>query len=393
MKISKTTGKKTYAFAKNDPQFIALQEHPNRRVQAVVAARLGVKSTIEETRTQSLIEAGLRGRLPVCLNYHGAHTGRLSGGDGLNLQNLPARGGKAIREAICAPDGHVLMVGDLSQIEARMAAYIAHEEPLVESFRQGRDVYSEFASVAYGRPITKADKLERFVGKTCILGLMYGMGWNRLKDTLALGQGGMTVDLDDAEAQKIVDVYRKTYPNIVQLWRTCDAILKKITMGQYGDFGRILHFNSTGIRMTNGLYIMYPALQERDKEVPTVRPIRKEYVYVNNAKDYRKVVKSRMTNDLSEVKFKTIWGGSVVENFTQGQAGVLMKEMMLRMSAKYPVVLQVHDELISVVPEDEVEYAESYMREVMSTPPKWAPDLPVACEVGYHKRYGKVVKT
>lgn len=382
-KISKTTGKTTYAFAKTDRELLDLQDHSDQRVQAVVAARLGVKSTIEETRTQSLIEAGQRGRLPVMLNYHGAHTGRLSGGDGLNLQNLPSRGGKAIREAICAPDGHVLMVGDLSQIEARLSAYLAGEDRLVEAFRQGRDVYSEFASNVYGRTITKADKRERFVGKTCILGLQYGMGSARLKETLALGQGGMTVDIDIEEALRIVKTYRDTYMNIAKLWRICDHVLKKMTLGEYGDFAKVLKYNSTGIQMTNGMYITYPALRSTDNS----------FYYVNNPRDYRKLVKSRLVGNTDDVKFKSIWGGSVVENFTQGQAGVLMKEMMVKLHRKYPCVLQVHDELISVVPEDEIDYAEAYMRKIMSTPPKWAPDLPVACEVGYHKRYGKVVKT
>ena len=173
MKLSATTGKETHAFAKTDKEFVNLRQHSNPIIQQLVSARLGVKSTIEETRTENLIEVANRGTLPIMLNYYGAHTGRVSGGDKLNLQNLPRNG--ALRKSLVAPKGKVLIACDSSQIEARMVAYISGQEDLVRAFREGRDVYSEFASEIYDRKITKADKLERFVGKTCILGrLWYG---------------------------------------------------------------------------------------------------------------------------------------------------------------------------------------------------------------------------
>ena len=167
-KVSPTTGKQTWAFAKTDKAMTELLEHPDERVQSVVAARLGVKSTLEETRTNALIGVATRGRLPIMLNYYGAHTGRLSGGDKLNLQNLPSRGNTSIKKALRAPEGYVLVAADSSQIEARLVAWLAGQDDLVQAFRESRDVYSEFASEVYGRKITKADKVERFVGKTCI---------------------------------------------------------------------------------------------------------------------------------------------------------------------------------------------------------------------------------
>lgn len=166
MKTSKTTGKPAYAFSKTDKAFTDMVEHPDERISTAVAARLGVKSTIEESRTRSLLGVASRGPLPILLNYYGAHTGRLSGGDKMNLQNLP-RGG-ALRRSLRAPDGMVLVACDSSQIEARMVAWLAGQKDLVQLFADKRDVYCEFASVVYGRTITKADKLERFVGKTCL---------------------------------------------------------------------------------------------------------------------------------------------------------------------------------------------------------------------------------
>jgi DNA polymerase len=386
MKTSPRTGKETFAFAKTDKGMLALLEHDNAAVRAVAQARMGVKSTIEETRTQSLLGVAERGALPVYLNYYGAHTGRLSGGDGLNMQNLPSRAGKAIRQAITAPEGELLVVCDLSQIEARLVAYLAGQEDLVESFRQGRDVYSEFASRVYGRTVTKADKRERFVGKTCILGLGYGMGAAKLRDTLALGQGGVTVELDEYEAKNIVQIYRETYSDIAKLWRISDQVLMKIIKGEEGSFAKVLEHSGEGITMTNGLTIQYPLLRVREDTTG--------FEYINEPRAYRKAVVNRLSGS-GDIPFKSLWGGTVTENFTQGQAGILMKDHMLTIGRKlgYNVRLQVHDEVIVSVPEDRVEKAVDDIREVMSTPPKWAPDLPVGCEIGYHKDYGSVVKS
>jgi DNA polymerase I-like protein with 3'-5' exonuclease and polymerase domains len=123
-----------YAFGKTDYEFKALLEHEDPRVQAVVSARLGIKSTLEETRTISFLGIADRGALPIMLNYYGAHTGRASGGDKMNLQNLP-RGG-TLRKSIKAPEGHVVIAVDSAQIEARVVAWLAGQDDLVEDFRK-----------------------------------------------------------------------------------------------------------------------------------------------------------------------------------------------------------------------------------------------------------------
>lgn len=167
-KMSPTTGKETYAFAKTDESFKALLEHPNERVQALVSARLNLKSSIEETRTEAFLGIANRGTLPIMLNYYGAvNTGRYSGGDSINPQNLP-RGG-ALRESIRAPAGYAIVACDSSQVEARTLAWFAGQTDLVEDFKHGVDVYSAFASKVYGKPINKHEHpTERFVGKTCL---------------------------------------------------------------------------------------------------------------------------------------------------------------------------------------------------------------------------------
>jgi DNA polymerase I-like protein with 3'-5' exonuclease and polymerase domains len=383
MKTSPRTGKYTYAFAKTDPGMLALLEHPSERVQTLAAARVGVKSTLEETRTEALIRVADRGTLPILLNYYGAHTGRFSGGDKLNLQNFPSRQDNTLRRCLRAPKGYVLAAVDSSQIEARMAAYIAGQEDLLESFRAGRDVYSEFASDAYGRTITKADKQERFVGKTCILGLQYGVGAPKLRQTLALGQGGMKVFIDESQAKDLVYLYRRKYFKIPALWNTCQMALYKMIRGDSGQIHtNLLAYDGDGMEFPNGLRFKYPGLQEApDGEV----------VYISNARDYRKYVKSRFTRVDESSKIK-LYGAKVVENITQALARIVITEQMTRIGQQYQVLFQVHDEIICLVPEAEADHALAWMIKEMSVPPKWAPDLPVACEGGYAKNYGEIEK-
>ena len=188
LKISPTTEKETYALAKNDLGFIALCEHENSFIQELCSVRLGTKSTIEESRIERFIDIGARNRgmLPIPLKYYGAHTGRWSGSDKVNFQNLPSRDikKKALKNAILPPDDHVILNVDSSQIEARILVWLAGQDDVVEQFRKGEDVYSNFASKVYNKKIDKRNKTERFVGKTCILGLGYGTGWSKLQHTL-----------------------------------------------------------------------------------------------------------------------------------------------------------------------------------------------------------------
>ena len=171
-KISPKTGKLTYAFAKTDEEFNALLDHSDLRVQSIVAARLGVKSTLEETRTKRFMEIANRGTMPVPLKYYAAHTGRWGGSDKVNLQNLPARGQNAnkLKKAMKAPEGYVVIDCDSSQIEARVLAWFSGQEDLTEAFRKKEDVYKIMAGSIYLKPAEDIDSAERFVGKTTILG-------------------------------------------------------------------------------------------------------------------------------------------------------------------------------------------------------------------------------
>lgn len=170
-------GNVIYAFAKSDPEFKELEEHEDEDVRLLCEARLAVKSTLNETRTGRLLRMGAGGRAcPVYLKYYGAHTGRWSGGDKLNWQNFertnkryPHKG--TIRKSIVAPPGYKIVVADSAQIEARFTAWLAGQLDLTGQFARGEDVYSLFASEAYGRPIDRKanpeDEVPGHVGKTC----------------------------------------------------------------------------------------------------------------------------------------------------------------------------------------------------------------------------------
>ncbi len=375
-KISATTNKETWAFAKTDKGMTDLLEHPDERVQNAASVRLGAKSTIEETRTEALIGVAGRGRLPIMLNYYGAHTGRFSGGDKLNLQNLPARGGSnTIRRSLKAPEGQVLIASDSSQIEARMVAYIAGQSDLVDAFRDKRDVYSEFATEIYGRKITKADKTERFVGKSAILSLGYGAGAAKYRDILRI-QGRVDIDLNEAE--RIVRLYRAKNFRIVQLWQRCGQMLTTMVNGGSGTLHDAVTFDASGITLPNKLKIQYPALRQNGSG----------FEYISDARTFQKVLKDKVLGNRDDIAWTRIYGGKVTENLIQALAAIVIREQMAEIGRHFKVAFQVHDEIIITASSDIAEEAMRKLVAVMSTPPTWAPTLPVACEAGYAINYG-----
>jgi DNA polymerase len=371
-KISATTGKEAPALAKNDTGFIALTEHEDVFIQELCRVRLGTKSTIEESRIERFIGIGERNKskLPIPLKYYGAHTGRWAGTDKVNFQNLPSRDKKkkALKNAIVAPLNHQIINCDSSQIEARILVWLAGQDDVVQWYKEGRDVYSEFASKVYERPITKKDATERFVGKTCTLGLGYGTGWAKLQHTLKTSPPG--ADLSDDECQRLVKVYRGINDKVIALWRECDDALKDLSawpankapyfLGQH----QCLMVTPKGIKLPNGLYIIYPGL-----------------TWDTSGAKSKFVYKSR-------VGFNSIWGGSVVENVVQALARIIVGEQMIKINDKYKPVLTVHDAVVCSVPTSEVVLAKDFIVDIMSTPPSWADGLPVACEANYGDSYG-----
>lgn len=366
MKTSPATGKQTYAFAKSDEEFKALAEHDDARVQTLVAARLGTKSTLEETRTQRFIDISKRGNLPVPIRYYAAHTGRFGGDDKINMQNLPSRGNNAnkLKKAIIAPEGYTIIDADSAQIEARVLAWLAEQEDLVTAFAEGKDVYKKMASAIYGKPEFEIVKDERFVGKTTILGAGYGMGAAKFQGQLKT----MGVDVDLEEAKRIIDIYRRTNDAVVRLWRQAQNALVNMSRGDPAPLGRagVLEVvpSETAIRLPSGLLMRYDDLR-----------------FDQNEKGIEFHYKTR--------KGRTrIYGGKVIENVCQAIARCIIAEQMLKIGKRYKVVLTVHDAIAVCVPDAEVVPATQYVEECMRWVPEWAKGLPVNCESGSGKSYG-----
>ena len=366
MKISPTTEKETFAFAKSDEGFKALADHENPQVQALVAARLGTKSTLEETRTQRFIDIAKRGTLPVPVRYYAAHTGRWGGDDKINLQNLPSRGvnGKKLKRSIIAPPGYTLIDADSAQIEARVLAWLAEQDDLTHAFEAGEDVYVKMASRIYGVQESDVTKDQRFVGKTTILGAGYGMG--ALKFQAQLKNFGFDMELD--EARRVINIYREANWKINKLWRDAQQALvelhssRKISLG----YGSVLELvpEETAIRLPSGLLLRYDDLKFDTTEKGV------EFHY-----------KTRRGRN-------RIYGGKVIENVCQAIARCIIGEQMLKIAKKHRVVLTVHDSVVACVPDEKVGEAQAYVEDCMRWIPDWAEGLPINCESGTGKSYG-----
>jgi len=365
MKISATTGKEALALAKTDEGFKALAEHPDLRVQALVAARLGNKTTLEETRTERLLGIANRGLIPVPLSYYAAHTGRWGGADKLNFQNLPARGANAnkLKRAILAPAGHVIIDCDSAQIEARVLAWFAEQNDLTEAFERKEDVYKIMAAEIYRKSMGEISTHERFIGKTTILGSGYGMGAEKFRGQLKT----VGVEITLEEAQRIIDTYRSTYPKITSLWAKGSASIEAMSKGRTAKWGRdgVVTIVKDGIVMPNGLTQRYPNLKKvRDKDG------KQQYIY-----DSRKGVTK-------------LYGGKLTENICQGLARCIIGEQMLKIAKRYRVVLTVHDAVACIAPKEEAEEAVAYVMECMRYVPDWATGIPLNCEAGFGESYG-----
>lgn len=363
---SKGLVKDTAALSKKDPEFLALLAHENEAVRKLVAAKLELGSTIEESRLKrfgELYDCVPGHKLPVPLLYYGAHPGRFSGLDGLNLQNLPRPkdtdvGRAALRKSIIAPPGHMIIAADFSNIEARIVATLAGQWDLVEAFRRGDDVYSLFASKIYKRTINKkTDRIERFVGKTCILGLGYGMGFKKLILTLATADP--PVVLTPRQGSEIVYLYRDTYDRIKTLWNTVEQLTRDHVAAPASIYvWNNLSFTKGRIILPNGMPLMYPGI---------------------NIGSFGTMVDGE----------RYLWGGSLTENIVQALARIIATRAELRLArAGLRAVHQAHDELIFCVPEEHVDACENVITRVMTDPVPWMPRLPIAVEVHHGPTYG-----
>ena len=349
-KVSPRTGRPAYAFAKKDAFMQRLATHRDPRIRKLHALRCGGTSNLLVQRAARFLAVGEP--LPVPLWYYGGHTGRASGADKLNLQNMPRKG--PLRESVMAPPGHKLIVVDLAQIEVRVLAWLAGEEWLLGAFRQGADVYRVFAS-RYLFPGTAYDAVtdeQRRIAKAAVLALGFGQGANGFQEYCRI----FGIEITHRRAQEVVTVYRQAHPNVVALWGRCmDSVLR------YG-----YQELPTGRRLT------YPDMENEGREVFFHR---------------HQVFSKQYVGKRDRIK---LWPGLLTENLVQALArDVVMHQTLTLHRAGLKVALSVHDEAVLVVRDDEVPGAREFVDRTFATAPEWAPGLPVQGESHVVERYAE----
>jgi len=362
-----------YAFAKTDEFMKQLLEHDDERVALLAAARLGIKSTIDQTRAERLGWMSRRGStMPVYLSYAAAHTTRWGGGDKVNWQNfrrVDKKSGKAyIRQAIKAPAEHVIIKADKSQVECRFLNMVAGQWDVIERFAKKEDPYVGIASKFYGRPITRSDEAERGVGKQLELSCGYGAGASTIVRTAARGTYGPPVKLTESEGLLARDLYRDTHPAVVQLWKQAGRIIAGLAGTTSPIRWGVLTVHSNAIILPNGCPLHYPELEyHRDVETGD------EFWRYRTRHGWAK-----------------LYGGKLVENVIQALSRVDMSQTILRLRARgYRVSLMEHDALAIVARNDsQLDKHVEVVKAEMSRSPTWLPGIPLDCEVTVGERYG-----
>lgn len=356
------SAKEIPALAVGDIQFLEMRHSGNPELESLCEARIAAKSNLLETRSLKFLEVSKLGVFPFDLNFSGAvNTHRFSGasGAGGNPQNLTR--GSVLRESVSAPDGKTILVADFNAIEARIVAFIARETALMDEFmRPGGDPYSAFASEVYQRKITKADKKERQFGKTCILGLGYGMGPKKFKYKVRLDTG---LVIPDEEAERVVRLYRNRYERIPGMWDLLNRYIPYLASGATVRFPGIpfLEVRNHCVYLPSGLRLQYPNLrQERIGRYD-------EWVFDSKGE------KSKL------------YGGKLLENISQALAGELCKMAITRATAaQLECKGQVHDEILALVPNNPVSVNNGLkvLLGAMETPPSWWPSIVLKAEGG-----------
>ena len=367
MKISHTTGKETFAFAKTDEEFKALLEHDNPIVQVLAAARLGNKSTLEETRTENFINIGNRGLLPVPLKYAGATVShRWSGVDGINLQNLPRT--SPLRNAICAPKGMKIVAADLSNIELRLAYWFAKSYSKIDQINNGIDLYKQSAAEITNTPYDEVDKDLRFIFKVVNLSGIYGVGAAKMHSILK--QGGVDKSLD--EVKRIVYAYRDANPELIRAWADAGTMLEAVRDNKNYSMGNgdIISSIKDGMMKPNGMALGLPNLRKIRTDDG-----RESWVY-------DKLMGRSLIPEY-------IHPSKTFQRCIQSLARDIIGEQLVAVAKKYNVVMTIHDELVMLCPEDDVDNCIAYVTKCMTTAPTWCPDLPLGCEVGVGDNYGE----
>lgn len=393
--------KMTYAFSKADPELIELQEAfaEDGELSAIFQARTESKSTIEETRCIKYQEIAEKyGLFRVPLVPFGAHTGRYTGDEGLNVLNLsnpdptedPVTGEikyrSRLRFGVVPRDSESTIVGaDLSQIEARILATIAGQTDLVQAFASGECVYSLFATDMFARPVSKQlaktdprAARDRACGKATILGAGFGMGAKKYRRQVR----GKGLNLTEEESETFVGFYRARYESIPMLWGTYTTAINQLAVTREEQQIGPLRFhwmddNVAAIESADGRRLLYPKL----------RVIRKKDKY-----DETKTRLQAVCTHAGDKFPRPLWGGVITENVCQHLAAIVIKRIMLdvRQETGYNTGLQIYDECLWNVAKSDAADFKIEVAKIMRRKVDFLPDCPIDCEVKSGDSYGDV---
>lgn len=396
-KHSDKKGRVEPCYSKTFPPVIEMCERIDE-IGDIFRTKLAMSSSIELSRAErfrAIAKIGCGFGMPYTVS--GAHTHRLGGSGGLNVQNLSSgrKEGQsnALKRSISAPPGHKVVVFDSSQIELRTGSYIAGDHATLNLFVAGKDPYSQQAALIYGGNPDEIKKLaksgvepyasiQRPAGKASLLSNIYGTGAVGFMNYAKL----MGVDMTLEEAQHIVKVYRETHPEVVATWNACEVALRGMIAGASGYFGgpdgKLFYYDGArmnhgvrmpGIRLPDGNWLNYHCLSMREREYPD-GSTKMNYAY----------------RGLKEGRIQWIftYAARIFENCNQALAFAVMKHQALLINQRYKIVLNTHDEWGIVVKDDEVEQAKEYMQWCMRQVPEWAKGLPVDCEGDAAVHYG-----
>ncbi len=363
-----------------------LLQHEDEQIRNIAKARLAVKSwPLHQKRVSNLINyAKVRdGKIGIPVSYCGAHTHRNSGTEGINMYNLPKRPKKGyellneIKTLITAPKGFTLLTFDFAQIEARYLAFMAEQWDLVGAFAQGRDVYSEFATVLFRRKVRKPVKtdpppvnsrleLHRNCGKMNILADGYGLG-AKTSYARCMENEELREFVTPEIAQEFITTYRSTYPKIPRLWKDVETAFKFVFKYKHEVWklhGLEIRWDEKYARMIvtlpSGSKLYYPEVEECSG-------------------GYGKSLKWKYSKGLS------FWGGAMVENIIQSVCRDLLVFAMRNLLDKdYRIVADLYDSVTILLPGDKTDEIETVKQIVTVTPP-WCEGLPLAVDMEISK--------
>lgn len=376
-----------YAFAKTDDFMRGLLEHDNERIRTLAEARLGEKSTLMQTRAETLGWMASRGSLCVYLRHAGTGTLRPSGGDGANWLNFKRQ--SALRRTIMAPDGFLLAPVDASQIECRVLHYLAGgpNEPVIQKFRRKEDPYVDLASLFYKEPIYKPKRgdlrfeemeAKRGMGKQGRLMCGYGAAALQFKVTAKNGLYGPSIEISIEDATAFVKLYRETNPSICGAngyWRQGEWALAKLAAGETAEWGP-LNIKNKRIYLPSGQPVIYNTL---------------EFHVPDSNEDCRNFERNGYWRMQTRHGWKKMWGSKIVQNMCEAVSRVIVSQAMNRITAMgYRVLNWPYDELLVLIPKDgrEEQHAKRCAAE-MKIAPSWLPGIPLDAEWSLGERYSK----